>query len=33
MLQVTEKADEMIKDFFKDKEGTRYLRIFLAQGG
>lgn len=33
MLQVTEKADEMIKDFFKDKEGTPYLRIFLTQGG
>jgi Fe-S cluster assembly iron-binding protein IscA len=33
MLQVTEKADEMIKDYFKDKEGTPYLRIFLSQGG
>jgi iron-sulfur cluster assembly protein len=33
MLQVTEKADEMLKDFFKDREGTPYLRIFLSQGG
>ena len=33
MLQVSEKADEMIKGFFKDKEEPYLLRIFLAQGG
>ncbi len=33
MLQVTEKASEMIKDFLKDKEGNLKIRIFLSQGG
>ena len=33
MFQVTEKAKEMIEDFFKDKEGVPYVRIFLAEGG
>ena len=33
MFQVTEKAKEMIGDFFKDKEGVPYVRIFLAEGG
>ena len=33
MFQVTEKAKEMIEDFFKDKERVPYVRIFLAEGG
>ncbi len=33
MFQVTEKANEMLEDFFKDKDGTHCLRIFLSQGG
>jgi len=33
MFQVTEKANEMIKDIFKDKEEIPNLRIFLSQGG
>ena len=33
MLQVTEKANEMIQDFLKDKEVSPYIRIFLSEGG
>jgi hypothetical protein len=33
MLQVTEKANEMISNFLKDKDDPSYIRIFLAQGG
>ena len=33
MLQVTEKANEMIQDFLKDKEVNPYIRIFLSEGG
>lgn len=33
MFEVTEKANEMIEDFFKDKEGIPYVRIFLSEGG
>ena len=33
MFEVTEKANEMIEDFFKNKEGTPYIRIFLSEGG
>jgi hypothetical protein len=33
MFQVTEKANEMLDEFFKDKEGTHYVRIFLSEGG
>lgn len=33
MLQVTEKAGEMIKDFLKDQADTSYIRVFLSQGG
>jgi Fe-S cluster assembly iron-binding protein IscA len=33
MFQVTEKAHEMLEEFFKDKEGTNYVRIFISQGG
>jgi len=33
MFEVTEKADQRIQEFFKDKEQDRILRIFLSQGG
>jgi Fe-S cluster assembly iron-binding protein IscA len=33
MFQVTEKANEMIKGFLKDKEESSYIRVFLSQGG
>ena len=33
MFQVTEKANEKIQEFFKDKEDEPIIRIFLAQGG
>jgi len=33
MLNVTEKANEMLKEFFKDKEKITPIRIFLSQGG
>ena len=33
MFEVTEKATEMIKDFFKDKDEVPRIRIFLSQGG
>ena len=33
MFQVTEKADEKIQEFFKDKDDNRIIRIFLSQGG
>jgi len=33
MFQVTEKANEKIQEFFKDKEDAPIIRIFLAQGG
>ena len=33
MLNVTEKANEMIGSFLKGKEGPLYIRIFLSQGG
>lgn len=33
MLQVTEKANEMITGFLKDREEPSYVRIFLSQGG
>ena len=33
MFEVTEKAKEMIQDFFKDKEDDPVIRIFLSQGG
>ena len=33
MLEVTEKASEMIKDFLKDKEVIPAIRIMLSQGG
>ena len=33
MFEVTEKANEMIKDFLKDREETPAIRILLSQGG
>ena len=33
MFQVTEKANEKILEFFKDREEDPVIRIFLAQGG
>ena len=33
MLEITDKASEMIKDFLKDREETPAIRIMLSQGG
>jgi Fe-S cluster assembly iron-binding protein IscA len=33
MFEVTEKANEMIHEFLKDREDTPSIRIFLSQGG
>jgi Fe-S cluster assembly iron-binding protein IscA len=33
MLEITEKASEMIKDFLKDREEIPAIRIMLSQGG
>ena len=33
MLEITEKASEMIKDFLKDKDEIPAIRIMLSQGG
>jgi Fe-S cluster assembly iron-binding protein IscA len=33
MIQVSDKADEMIQEFFKDREEARVIRIFLSEGG
>ena len=33
MFEVTEKANEMFEEFFKDKDGTPYVRVFLSEGG
>ncbi len=33
MFQVSEKATEMIKDYFKDKGNTPSIRLLLSQGG
>jgi len=33
MFNVTEKANEMIMEFFKDKKETPIIRIFMSQGG
>jgi Fe-S cluster assembly iron-binding protein IscA len=33
MFEVTEKADNMIKDFIKDKGAIPGIRLFMAQGG
>jgi hypothetical protein len=33
MFQVTQKADEMIQQFFEGKDKIEAIRIFLSQGG
>jgi len=33
MFEITEKANEMILDFLKDREDSPAIRIFLSQGG
>jgi len=33
MLEVTQKASDMIKDFLKDREEIPAIRIMLSQGG
>ena len=33
MIQVSNKADEMIQEFFKDRNEDRVIRIFLSEGG
>ena len=33
MLEVTEKANEMIKEFLKDRDEIPAIRIMLSQGG
>ena len=33
MLQVSEKATEMLKEYFKDREPLPTIRIYLAPGG
>ena len=33
MLQVSEKANEMIKGFLKDKDENSCIRVYLSQGG
>jgi hypothetical protein len=32
-FQVTEKADEMIQQFFQEKKDKPIVRVFLSQGG
>jgi hypothetical protein len=33
LFQVTEKADEMIQQFFQEKKDKPIVRVFLSQGG
>jgi iron-sulfur cluster assembly protein len=33
MMEITEKAIEMTKDFLKDRDKTQAIRIMLSQGG
>jgi len=33
MFEITDKANEMILDFLKDREDSPSIRIFLSQGG
>jgi Fe-S cluster assembly iron-binding protein IscA len=33
MFQVSEKAAEMMKDYFKERDQTPSIRIMLSQGG
>jgi len=32
-FQVTEKADQMIQQFFQEKKDKPIVRVFLSQGG
>ena len=33
MFEVTEKANEKIQEYFKEREEEAIIRIFLSQGG
>ena len=33
MFQITQKAAEMMKDYFKERDQTPSIRIMLSQGG
>jgi Fe-S cluster assembly iron-binding protein IscA len=33
MLNVSEKANEMITNFLKDHKDPSYIRLYLSQGG
>jgi Fe-S cluster assembly iron-binding protein IscA len=33
MLNVSEKANEMITNFLKDNKDPSYIRLYLSQGG
>jgi Fe-S cluster assembly iron-binding protein IscA len=33
MFEVTEKANEKLQEFFKDRDGAAIIRVFLSQGG
>jgi Fe-S cluster assembly iron-binding protein IscA len=33
MLEITEKASDMIKDFLKERDEVPAIRIMLSQGG
>jgi Fe-S cluster assembly iron-binding protein IscA len=33
MFEVTEKANEKIQEFFKDRDSEAIIRVFLSQGG
>ena len=33
MLNISEKANEMITNFFKDHKDPSYIRLYLSQGG
>jgi len=33
IFQVTEKADQMIQQFFQEKKEEPVVRVFLSQGG
>lgn len=33
MFEITQKANEMVKDYLKDREVVPSVRIFLSEGG
>lgn len=33
MFEITQKANEMVKDYLKDREAVPSVRIFLSEGG